>query len=64
MATEFMVSMLYKFIDLSDNRLRAFYMEYIMKPDNEIGNPVPVKQAEGFFTRHVVQDLVCLNTDY
>jgi hypothetical protein len=43
MATRFMVSMLYKFIDLGDNRPGTFYMEYIVKLDNEIGNPVPVK---------------------
>jgi hypothetical protein len=42
--------MLYKFIDLRDNRLGAFYMEYIVKFDNETGNAIPVKQVEDFFT--------------
>jgi hypothetical protein len=38
-----MISSLDKFIDLRDNRPGAFYMEHIVKPDNKIGNPIPVK---------------------
>jgi hypothetical protein len=45
----FVGSVLYKFIDLRNNRLGAFYMEYIVKLDNETGNTMPVKQAEDFF---------------
>jgi hypothetical protein len=39
-----------KFINLRNNRLGAFYMEHIVKLDNEPGNSMPVKQAEDFFT--------------
>jgi hypothetical protein len=45
--------MLYKFVDLRNNRLRAFYMEHIVKLDNETGNSIPVEQAEDFFARHM-----------
>jgi hypothetical protein len=38
-----------KFIDLRNNGLGAFYMEYIVKLDNEAGNSIPVKQAKDFF---------------
>jgi hypothetical protein len=44
-----MGSMLNKFIYLRNNRLGAFYMKYIVKPDNESGNSMPVKQVEDFF---------------
>jgi hypothetical protein len=64
MITGVMISMLYKFIDLSDNRLRALYMEYIVKPDNEIGNAIPVKQAEDFFALLMVEYFIGLDTEY
>jgi hypothetical protein len=47
-AINFMGSMFNKFIDLRNNSLGTFYMEHIMKPDNETGNFMPVKQIENF----------------
>jgi hypothetical protein len=60
----FVGSVLYKFIDLRNKRLGAFYMKHIVKLDNETGNSIPVKQVEDFFARHTVQYLVCLNAEY
>jgi hypothetical protein len=57
-------SVFHKFIDLRDNSLGAFYMEYIVEPDNKIGNAMPVKQAEDIFARHMVHRLIGLNTEY
>jgi hypothetical protein len=39
-------------------------MKDIMKPDDEIGNPIPVKQAKDFFTRHTVEYFIRLDTKY
>jgi hypothetical protein len=64
MTVRFMISMLHKFINLSDNGLGAFYMEYIVKPDNEIGNPISVKQAKNFFALHTVEYFIRLDTKY
>jgi hypothetical protein len=53
-----------KATDLRNNRPGAFYMERIVKPDNEAGNSMPVKQVKNFFARHTMQNLVRLNTEY
>jgi hypothetical protein len=50
MIINFMDSMCNKFVDLRNNSLGAFYVEYIVKLDNKTGSSIPIKQIEDFFT--------------